>query len=130
MLCETNLVFSKWSFFPFFFSVSSWRNQDKMPSWIFGKINLELSSHSFHKIAFGSFRHLYSHKTQTSLWSCWLIWLSASIGSKTNRSYMRISSIDLGLLVSNTLKNIFVLRTSSLLCFKDIVNRLNVYVKS
>ena len=48
---------------------------------------------------------------------------------KTNRSYMHIFSIGLDLLLSNSLKNIFVLRTSSEPSFKAIVKRLNVHLK-
>ena len=62
----------------------SWRIRDIMTYWIFPKLyNLELSRiYSFHfvfqtcKITFVSLRYLYSHKTQFSLWRCWLIWLS------------------------------------------------------
>ena len=65
-------------------TVISWRNRDIMTYWIFPKLyNLELSRiYSFHfvfqtcKITFVSLRYLYSHKTQFSLWWCWLIWLS------------------------------------------------------
>ena len=46
---------------------------------------------------------------------------------KTNRSYMRVG---LDLPLSNTLRNIFVLRTSSSPSFKGIVKRLNVHVES
>ena len=42
-------------------TISSWRNQDKMPYWIFRK--MKLSGCFFHKIAFASFRYLHSHKT-------------------------------------------------------------------
>ena len=49
---------------------------------------------------------------------------------ETNRSHMRIFSIGLDLLLSDTLKSIFVLRTSRSPSFKDIVKRLNVHVKS
>ena len=34
------------------------------------------------KITFASLRYLYSHKTQTSLWWCRLIWLSVTISSE------------------------------------------------
>ena len=49
---------------------------------------------------------------------------------KTNGPYMRIFSIGLDLLLSNTLKNIFLLRTSRSTSFKDVAKRLNMHVKS
>ena len=44
--------------------------------------NLKLSGRSFHKTTFASFRYFYFHKNWTSLWWCWLIWLSATIDSQ------------------------------------------------
>ena len=116
---ETNFLFLKWSFFPFFFfslfflyllffirpfechynnkvaeytnktsninkiiTISSWRNQDRIHIEFSEELfNLELSSHSFYKITFASFRYLYSHNFSVVM-RCWLIWLIATIGSQ------------------------------------------------
>ena len=71
-------------------NITSWRNQDKTPYWIFrklyksfmlfGVISQSLFPLVTYKITFASFRYLHSHKAQTSLWCCWVIWLSATTG--------------------------------------------------
>ena len=111
-------------------TTSSWRNQDKMPYWIFRKIIwfgviwslFPQDNFCFISIPLFSQNLNFSVVMLTDLIKC-----NYRL-PKTNRSYMRIFSIGLYLLLSNTLKNIFVLRTSSSPSFNGTVKRLNVHV--
>ena len=111
-------------------TISSWRNQDKMPYWIFRKIIwfgviwslFPQDNFCFISIPLFSQNLNFSVVMLTDLIKC------DYRLPKTNRSYMRIFSIGLYLLLSNTLKNIFVLRTSSSPSFNGTVKCLNVHV--
>ena len=101
-------------------TISSWRNQDKMPYWIFRKIIwfgviwslFPQDNFCFISIPLFSQNLNFSVVMLTDLIKC-----NYRL-PKTNRSYMRIFSVSLNLLLSKTLKNIFVFRSSSWPSFK------------
>ena len=111
-------------------TILSWRNQGKIPYWIFQKITkFEVIWSLFPQDNFCFISVLlFSQNLNFSV-----VMLTDLIKynyrlPKTNRSSIRILSVGLDLRLPNTLKNIFVLRTSSSPSF--IVKRLNVHVKS
>ena len=113
-------------------TILSWRNQGKIPYWIFQKITkfeviwslFPQDNFCFISVLLFSQNLNLSVVMLTDLLKC-NYWLP-----KTNRSYMRIFSIGKDFLLSNILKNIFVPGTSTSPGFKGIVKRLNVHVKS
>ena len=111
-------------------TILSWRNQGKIPYRIFQKITkFEVIWSLFPQDNFCFISVLLS--SQNLNFS--VVMLTDLIKynyrlPKTNRSSIRILSVGLDLRLPNTLKNIFVLRTSSSPSF--IVKRLNVHVKS